>query len=107
MADIKYAKTLLAKGNYRQAATELDMLLRKEKENEELWYLRGVVSLKLNNYDAAHENFQRANWIKKKAEHFKIMGMAHLEVFELEEAIDDFKQAIAMEKGDSELPFFI
>lgn len=107
MKDIERARSLIIAGKYREATLLLDRLLRKEKENDELWYLRGILSLKLKNYNYAQECFERAVWIIQKAQYFKIMGMAHMELFELEEALADFKKALEHDPNDATVHFFI
>ena len=106
MPDLKNAKNLIASGKYREAGKILDRMLM-EKESDELWYLRGLVSLKLKNYDAALESFERALYIKKKGLYFKMKGVARMERFELEQAIEDFGEALKMDSDDLLSNFYI
>jgi tetratricopeptide (TPR) repeat protein len=100
-------RTLLAQQRYKDAGRVLDAMLMQNRDSDELWYLRGVVSLKLKSYDAAQEHFERALFIKKKAAYFKMKGMAHFEIFELEDAIDAFTDALAIQPKDAETEFFV
>jgi tetratricopeptide (TPR) repeat protein len=99
MPELKDAKNLIASGKYREASKILDRMLI-EKESDEIWYLRGLVSLKLKNYDAALESFERALYINKKALYFRMKGVARMERFELEQAIGDFGEALKMDSDD-------
>lgn len=100
-------RALLAQQRYRDAGRVLDGMLRQSRDNDELWYLRGVVSLKLRSYDSAQEYFERALFIKRKPDYFRMKGMAHFEIFELEDAIDAFTDALAMQPKDAESEFFV
>ncbi|MDD5171439.1 MAG: tetratricopeptide repeat protein [Candidatus ainarchaeum sp.] len=107
MEDMEQARSLLAKQRYREAADLLDRLLPRDSDNDELWYLRGMVSLKLKNYDAAQECFERALLLGKKSRYYQIKGMAHFEVFEMEEAAEAFLNALALEPNDATSNFFL
>lgn len=80
----------------------LDSSISKTPENDDLWYLRAIVSLKLNNYDNAHECLEQAVSLKTKADYFKLIGMAHLEMFEVDHAMEAFMRAIELDKKDAE-----
>ncbi len=99
-------RTLLAQQRYRDAGRRLDDMLRQDGDSDELWYLRGVVSLKLRSYDSAQEYFGRALFIRKKAGYYRMKGMAHFEIFELEEAVEAFLSALAIDPKDVESEFF-
>jgi len=99
-------RTLLAQQRYRDAGRVLDAMLAHDGGSDEAWYLRGVVSLKLRNYDAAQEHFERALFISRKPAYFRMKGMAHFEIFELEEAVEAFQNAVAMQQRDVEAEFF-
>jgi tetratricopeptide (TPR) repeat protein len=100
------AQKLLDKGRYEEAGKLLDSRLTKEQDDPELWYLRGLVSLKMKNYDGAQEFIGRALDLEKRAKYYSTKGMAHLEIFELDEAIEAFKQALELEQ-DATSNFFI
>lgn len=106
MPDLKEAKNLIANGKLREASKLLDRMLM-ETESDEIWYLRGLVSLKLKNYDAALESFERALYIKKKALYFRMKGVARMERFELDHAIRDFGEAIKMDPDDLLSNFYV
>jgi tetratricopeptide (TPR) repeat protein len=99
-------RALLAKQRYLEAARALDALLMRNGDSDELWYLRGIVSLKLKGYDSAQEYFERAIFIRKKPEYYRVKGMAHFEIFELEEAADAFLVALTLDPRDAESEFF-
>ena len=99
MADVGDVKALIAGEKYREAGKLLDALLR-ERETHELWYLRGLVSLKLRNYDDAIEDFERANSLKKTALYCRMKGIARMERFELEGAMEDFAESLRLEPND-------
>ncbi|NYZ74103.1 tetratricopeptide repeat protein [Candidatus Micrarchaeota archaeon] len=107
MEGIEQARSLLMKQRYREAASLLDRLLPRDADNDELWYLRGMASLKMKNYDAAQECFGRALLLGRKSRYYQIKGMAHFEVFEMEEALDAFLEASALEPDDPTTNFFL
>lgn len=107
MDDVSKARDLLTKQKYKEAGEVLDGLLAKEKKNDEAWYLRGVLSLKLKNYQKAQEHFDRAIAIKKKADYYKMKGMAYFEVYEIENAIKSFLAALKQNSSDSVSHFFL
>jgi tetratricopeptide (TPR) repeat protein len=99
MDDLGTARALLSQQKYREAADILDRMLLSDGESDELWYLRGMVSLKMKNYDAAQECFERALVLGRKSRYYQIKGMAHFELFEMEEAAGAFRDALALEDG--------
>jgi len=107
MGEAERARQYLSEGRYKEAMSLLDLMLSKEKGNDELWYLRGVVSLKLKSYDAAMEYFERALSIRQRAEYHRIRGMAQLEVFEIDEAIESFDAALGLDPKDPTSRFFL
>jgi len=107
MEEIAQARSLLAKQRYMEAADMLDRLLPRNPDNDELWYLRGIVSLKLKSYDAAQECFERALLLGRKSKYYQIKGMAHFEVFEMDEAVWAFMNALTLEPDDPTTNFFL
>lgn len=101
------AKALLAQQKYKEAGEVLDRLLSRQKDKDELWYLRGMVALKMKGYGAAQEYFERALAIRKKAEYYRMKGMAHFEIFELREAVESFLGSVALEPSDAVSHFFL
>lgn len=101
------ARSLVSEGRLREAGTLLDEELSKSPNNDDLWYMRGIISLKLSNYENAHECFEHALSLKKTARYYKVIGMAHLEMFEIEDAVEAFSHAIELDKKDPETYFFI
>ncbi len=106
MADVSGVKALIAAEKYREAGRALDRLLM-ERDDDELWYLRGLVSLKLKSYDEALECFERALALKKAPLYYRMKGVARLERFELERALDDFGAALRMDSSDLLSNFYV
>lgn len=104
---IEKARNLLNSEKFKDAAAALDTLLGRNRNNGELWYLRSLVSLKLKNYENAHECLERALWISKRAEYYKINGMAYMETYEFELAIEQFENAALLNKKDAGVFFYI
>jgi tetratricopeptide (TPR) repeat protein len=107
MEGLEDARALLMQQRYREAGGLLDRLILQKEGDHELWYLRGMVSLKLKNYDAAMECFERALMISKRSRYYQIKGMAHFEMFEIKEALEAFRQSLAMEPLDVVSHFFV
>jgi tetratricopeptide (TPR) repeat protein len=107
MEDVEEARALLVQQRYKEAGSMLDRLILGNKEDDELWYLRGMISLKAKNYDSAMECFERALLISRRARYYQIKGMAHFELFELREAVAAFHDALAMEPQDVVSNFFM
>lgn len=103
----KRAKKLITDKRYAEANRIINKMLSEQRENDELWYLKGILLLKLGEYDAAMESFREALWIEKKPEYFKMQGMTNFELFELEDAIKNFQEAITLDKKDAVSHFFI
>lgn len=107
MGEIEQAKTLIVQQKYKEARELLDSNISANRSNDEFWYLRGVTALKLKNYDTAQECFARALVIGKKSKYYQIKGMAHFEIFEMEEAADAFLKALVLEPDDATTNFFL
>ncbi|MBN1169720.1 tetratricopeptide repeat protein [Candidatus Micrarchaeota archaeon] len=106
MDEIKKAEDLLNQKKYRQAADILDIIIAKGG-GDRAFYLKGVTALKLKNYDLAQEYFLKAIKLSDRAEYRQVKGMSHFEVFQLEEALEEFKKAIDLDKRDVTPYFFI
>jgi tetratricopeptide (TPR) repeat protein len=107
MDGIEEARSLLSAHRFSDAAGALDRLLFQQPESDELWYLRGLVFLKAKNYDSAQECFERALLLGKKSKYYQIKGMAHFELFELDQAIAAFESALSIEPDDATTNFFM
>ena len=107
MDSVEEAKSLLSQQRYKDAGSMLDRLILKGEGSDELWYLRGMASLKAKNYDAALECFERALMVKRRSKYYLIKGMAHFEVFDMKEAQEAFKHSLAMEPDDPVAHFFL
>ena len=101
MGTIEEVKKLIVKHDYIGAARLLDRLLGKDRDSDALWYLRGLVSLRLKHYDAAAEALEHALWIRKRPEYWRMKGFAHMEACEFEYAIKSFSHALRMEGNDA------
>jgi len=99
MPGIKDAKDLISKKRFREAGALLDKMLRT-KESDTLWYLRGLVSLKMRSYDSAIEAFEKASMLRKRSLYFRMKGISRMELFELEDALEDFEAALALDPND-------
>jgi tetratricopeptide (TPR) repeat protein len=107
MEGAEEARELLAQRKYKEAGRLLEHLITDNREDDELWYLRGVVSLKLKNYDSAMECFERAILIGRKPKYYQTKGMANFEIFQLDEAIGAFSESLALDPHDATSHFFI
>ncbi|MEW6035441.1 MAG: tetratricopeptide repeat protein [Candidatus Micrarchaeota archaeon] len=107
MEGIEEAKGLVVQQRYREAADALDRMLATDSGRDDLWYLRGIVSLKMKNYDAALECFERALLLGRRSRYYQIKGMAHFELFEMDQAVEAFGEALAIEPKDATTNFFL
>jgi tetratricopeptide (TPR) repeat protein len=107
MEELEEAKAMLGQQRYQEAAAVLDRMLMANPGKDELWYMRGVVSLKMRSYDAAQDCFERALMLGRKSKYYQIKGMAHFELFEMEEAVEAFKDALKIEPEDPTTNFFL
>jgi tetratricopeptide (TPR) repeat protein len=107
MEGIEEARGLIVQQRYREAAGALDRMLAADSGRDELWYLRGIVSLKMKNYDAALECFERALMLGRRSRYYQIKGMAHFELFEMDRAVEAFGEALAIEPRDATTNFFL
>jgi len=105
--EISEVQQFINNKEYKKASKALDELIAKGDGLGELWFLKGVVSLKMRNYRVAHEYLERALMVEKKAEYYRVKGMAHFEIFEIEDAIENFKEALAMDENDVTANFFL
>lgn len=101
------AKSLIAAGKLKEAGAVLDEMLSGQPENDGLWYLRGIVSLKLRNYNGAQEAFNRAVLLRRRGEYLRMIGVAHMELFELEDAVEAFGAAVEKDESDVLSLFFL
>ncbi len=103
---LEEAKKLLNENKLKEAGVAFDTLLTNKRDTPDLWYLRGLVSLKTKNYPFAHECFEYALAIQKRSEYYKINGMAFMEEYDLEAALEEFEGGLEIEKKDPELYFY-
>lgn len=96
-------QAFINQGKYKEAFTALDRM----KDGERKFFLKGIIALKQKNYDVAQEFFYQATEISEKPEYFRMMGIAHLEIFEMDNALEDFKKAITLDENDVASHFFI
>jgi len=107
MEELDEAKALLGAQKYQKAAEVLDRLLMANPDKDELWYMRGIVSLKMRSYDAAQDCFERALMLGPKSKYYQIKGMAHFELFEMDDAVEAFGEALKIEPEDPTTNFFL
>ncbi|MFH0884175.1 MAG: tetratricopeptide repeat protein [Candidatus Micrarchaeota archaeon] len=107
MQELERARMLLRELKFKEAAAVLDRLILGDSGNDELWYLRGVISLKMRNYDAAQDCFERALLLGRQSRYYQIKGMAHFELFEIEKAVEAFIEALEIEPDDPTTNFFL
>ncbi|MEK6982186.1 MAG: tetratricopeptide repeat protein [Candidatus Micrarchaeota archaeon] len=104
---VEAAKKLILSKNYPEALKLLNKEVSQDSENSDAWYYKAILSLRLKNYDNAHEFLERAAMIKSKPEYYKLMGVAHMEIYEIEDALIDFQKAINLDKKDFAIYFFV
>ncbi len=107
MEQLEEARSLLGSGRYKEAGALLDSVLASSKSNDEAWYLRGMVFLKTRNYDGAQECFEHALLLGRKSRYYQIKGMAHFELYEMDEAAEAFRNALSLEPDDATTNFFL
>lgn len=107
MEAMEQARSLLIARRYREAAALLDKLILADSQDDGVWYLRGVASLKLKNYDGAMECFERALLLDRKSAYYQIKGMAHFELFEIDEALAAFNEALSIEDKNPTTHLFL
>ena len=107
MGQLEEAKGLLSEGRFKEAGAMLDAILASSKADDEAWYLRGVAFLKMRNYDGAQECFEHALLLGRKSRYYQIKGMAHFELFEMDDAAEAFRNALSLEPDDATTNFFL
>jgi tetratricopeptide (TPR) repeat protein len=107
MGELENARALIASGRYNEAKRVLNKLVMHDRENDQLWYLLAILALKLKNYENVHEYLERAIAINKKPEYLQLKGMAHMEIFEINEAIEAFNELLKIEPNHLEGNFFL
>jgi tetratricopeptide (TPR) repeat protein len=107
MEQLEEARGLLSAGRYKEAGRLLDAILTGSGGSDEAWYLRGMVFLKTRNYDGAQECFEHALALGRKSRYYQIKGMAHFELFEMEDAAESFRNALSLEPDDATTNFFL
>lgn len=100
MLNLEEAKKLLNQKRYVDAARLLDRLIAIERKNDSVWYLRGLVSLKLRNYEGAEEAFEHALWVRQRPEYWRMMGVAYMESGRFENAVPSFQRSLRLDRKD-------
>jgi tetratricopeptide (TPR) repeat protein len=80
--------------------------LRKDRDDPEGWFLMGMVAQYKKNADYALECFERALYLEKAEKYHKAKGISHMGLFEFEEAAEELKKALEMNK-DAESHFML
>jgi tetratricopeptide (TPR) repeat protein len=96
-------QALINNGKYKEAREALDRM----EDGDRKYFLKGIVALREKNYDLAQELFSRAIEISKKPEYFRMRGISHMEILEVEKAAENFVQTIKMDKNDIMAHFFL
>ena len=96
-------QALINQEKYGEAHEALDRMA----EGDRKYFLKGMIALRQKNYDAAQEFFYKASEFSGKPEYYRMMGIAHLEIFEVEEALEDFREAVALDGNDASSHFFM
>jgi tetratricopeptide (TPR) repeat protein len=107
MAEHTLARGLIENGKYKEAAHVLDILLGKDRDDPDLWFLKGLVALKLRNYQIAKDHLVHAIALRDKPEYRKMMGIVHFEMFEIEDAVDEFLHGKQDKKLDAETHMYL
>lgn len=100
-------KTLLAKRKYREAKKILDSYALKNKQDETVWYLLGIIAMRMKNYELAHEHFERSISIRKNRDSLLLDGLAYLEMLDTESAKNRFISFLEIEPGNQEANFYL
>jgi tetratricopeptide (TPR) repeat protein len=96
----------LQKGKVEEVRATARELIRKDREDPEGWFLMGMVSHYKGNEGHALECFERALYLQKSEKFHKAKSVAHMALFEFEEAAHDLKKALALKK-DPESHFLL
>ncbi|MBN2121658.1 hypothetical protein JW721_01190 [Candidatus Micrarchaeota archaeon] len=88
----------LENGEVEEVRATARELLRKNRDDPEGWFLMGMVSQYKKNGDYALECFERALYLEKTGKYHKAKGMSHIGLFEFEEAAEELKKALEMNK---------
>jgi tetratricopeptide (TPR) repeat protein len=107
MDELDTAKRLISAGKYGEASRVLNKLLKKNRENDQLWYFLGLLALKMKNYDLTEQYLDEAISIRTKPEYFWLKGMAYLELLEVEAAIETFRKLLEMDEKNADANFFL
>ena len=92
---------------YDQAITKINEAIKKDKRNEELYYLLGKSYLKLRKVDLAQEAFEKAVSIKSKFHQARYdLGKLYLETDQLEKAQKTFTDGLDKAKDPKEIGIF-
>ncbi|MEM3422711.1 MAG: tetratricopeptide repeat protein [Candidatus Bilamarchaeaceae archaeon] len=100
-------KSLLLKAKYRDAAKLLNDYLLKTKDDPTAWYLLGIISMRLKNYESAHEYFERSFLLKKDYDPLFFDGLAYLEMLDTEAAKRKFLSCIEIDPDRHEANFYL
>lgn len=107
MDELETARKLISTGKYKEASRVISRMLRKNRENDQLWYFLGLLSLKMKNYDLTDQYLDHALSIKTKPEYFWLKGMAYLELLEMEAAAGAFRKLLEMDEKNADANFFL
>ncbi|MDJ0875528.1 MAG: tetratricopeptide repeat protein [Desulfobacterales bacterium] len=92
------AAQAFAKREYNQSITLFTMMIAEDPEDTLAWVSRGAAHMRLDNLDAALEDFNRAIGLRpKQARSYHLRGLIYEKQGALDKALDDFSKAIALD----------
>ncbi len=92
------AAQAFANREYNQSITFFTMMIAENPEDTLAWVSRGAAHMRLNNLDAALEDFNRAIGLRpKQARPYHLRGLIYEKQGALDKALEDFSHAIALD----------
>ena len=85
-------------GDFEGSITHFTALIKEDPEDALAWVSRGAAHMRLENLDAALEDFNRAIGLHpKRARPYHLRGLIHEKRGALDKALEDFSHAIALD----------
>lgn len=103
--NIKEGRTLLEEAKYEEAKVIFEKEIQEEKHLDEAHYGKGIACFELKEYEEAVENFEKAVLfgVEKDAVFYSFLGASYMETGRYEDAIRQYKDALALEDDGTEL----
>ncbi|MFP3950133.1 MAG: tetratricopeptide repeat protein [Candidatus Micrarchaeia archaeon] len=95
-----------SEGKLEEVKKSAKKRISKNNEDAEGWFLLGLVSHEKGNESYALDCFERATYLKSTEKYHKAKGMAHMALFEFDEAAEEMKEALEF-KNDAESHFML